>query len=234
MTIQKSLSVIVPLYNKEIFIESTLNNISFLLRNIDYEIIVVENGSTDNSKKVLSSYVNSNNKIPVVSISSPKGLGNALKVGIQASKKDFVMCIPADFTSGKSEIEFFLANSDHDYVIGSRALSSNIARDTNRIFVSSVLHIFNRFILNIPIKDTQFTFIIKTILAKKIILNCKSSGFYITAELIYFALKNNIDIIEIPVILTEDERNRTTIKFFKDSINVISDIIKIFLNHGRL
>ena len=51
MKIHKSLSVIVPLYNKEIFIKSTLDNISLLLKDIDYEIIVVENGSTDNSKK---------------------------------------------------------------------------------------------------------------------------------------------------------------------------------------
>ena len=54
MKIHKSLSVIVPLYNKEIFIKSTLDNISLLLKDIDYEIIVVENGSTDNSKQVLS------------------------------------------------------------------------------------------------------------------------------------------------------------------------------------
>ena len=234
MKIEKSLSVIVPLYNKEIFIKSTLDNISLLLKDIDYEIIVVENGSTDNSKKVLSSYINSNENIPLVSISSKKGLGNALKAGIKASKKDFVMCIPADFTSGKSEIEFFLTNSDQDYVIGSRALTSNIARSKNRIFVSYVLYILNRFILNIPIKDTQFTFIIRTNLANQIILSCQSTGFYITAEMIYFALKKNIQILEIPVLLTEDKRNKTTIKFFSDGLNVFSDILRIFINHGQL
>ena len=234
MKIHKSLSVIVPLYNKEIFIKSTLDNISLLLKDIDYEIIVVENGSTDNSKQVLRSYINSNENLPLVPISSKKGLGNALKAGIKASKKDFIMCIPADFTSGKSEIKFFLTNGDHDYVIGSRTLSSNISRDKNRILVSSVLHIFNKFILNIPIKDTQFTFIIRTNLANQLILNCKSTGFYITAEMIYFALKKNVQILEIPVFLTEDKRNKTTIKFFSDSLNVISDIFRVFINHGRL
>jgi hypothetical protein len=113
-------------------------------------------------------------------------------------------------------------------------LSSNISRDKNRILVSSVLHIFNKFILNIPIKDTQFTFIVRTSLANQIILNCKSTGFYITAEMIYFALKKNTQILEIPVLLTEDKRNKTTIKFFSDSLNVISDIVRIFINHGRL
>lgn len=144
------------------------------------------------------------------------------------------MCIPADFTSGKSEIKFFLTNGDHDYVIGSRTMSSKTSRDKNRILVSSVLHIFNKFILNIPIKDTQFTFIVRTNLANQLILNCKSTGFYITAEMIYFALKKNTQILEIPVLLTEDKRNKTTIKFFSDSLNVISDIVRIFINHGRL
>ena len=45
------------LYNKEVFIESTLDNISQLLNSVDYEIIVVENGSTDNSKIVLENYI---------------------------------------------------------------------------------------------------------------------------------------------------------------------------------
>ena len=234
MKIQNTLSVIVPLYNKEKFIESTLDNITFLLKDIDFEIIVVENGSTDNSKKVLNSYLKSNTNMPVVSISSSKGLGNALRAGIKASKKEFVMCIPADFTSGKSEIEFFLTKGGHDYVIGSRALSSVISRKKNRLFVSYVLNVFNKVFLNIPIKDTQFTFIIKNDLAKQLILKCKSSGFYITAEMIYFALKYKVQIKEIPVILTEDAKNKTTINFFRDSLNVISDIIRIFISHGRL
>ena len=70
MTTQKSLSVIVPLYNKEVFIESTLDNISQLLNSVDYEIIVIENGSTDNSKIVLENYIISRNNIRVKSITS--------------------------------------------------------------------------------------------------------------------------------------------------------------------
>ena len=234
MTIQKSLSVIVPLYNKEVFIESTLDNISQLLNSVDYEIIVIENGSTDNSKIVLENYIISRNNIRVKSITSKKGLGHALSAGIKASKKDFIMCIPADFTTGVSEIEYFLANSNYQYVIGSRTISEGISREKNRLFVSSILRLLNRIFLNIRIKDTQFTFIIENSLANELILNCKSGGFYISAELIYFALKKGIKIIEIPVVLMDDERNKTTIKFFRDSLSVVFDIIRIFRTSGRL
>jgi hypothetical protein len=88
--------------------------------------------------------------------------------------------------------------------------------------------------LNIRIKDTQFTFIIENSLANELILSCKSGGFYISAELIYFALKKGVKIIEIPVVLMDDERNKTTIKFFRDSLSVVFDIIRIFRTNGRL
>ncbi len=229
----KSLSVVIPLYNKELFIEYTLDKTSSLLKNIDYEILVVENESTDNSKNILLNYIEKNN-LPIKTVSTKKGLGNALVAGIKGAEKDYIMTIPADFTSGVSEIEFFLKSNNFKYVIGSRAISSNASRPKNRIFISTVLTFLNRLFLNIKIKDTQFTFIIENNLAKELVLDCKSSGFYISAELIYFALKKGIPIKEIPVKLTEDERNSTTIKFFSDSFSIIRDILRIFLTHGRL
>ena len=49
----KSISVLVPLYNKEQLIQNTIKQVSTLLENCDYEILVIENGSTDNSKAKL-------------------------------------------------------------------------------------------------------------------------------------------------------------------------------------
>ena len=77
--------------------------------------------------------------------------------------------------------------------------------------------------MNISFKDTQFTFIIENSLANELILNCKSYSTYHRINL--FCLKEGIKIIEIPVVLMDDERNKTTIKFFRDSLSVVFDII---------
>ena len=75
----KSISVLVPLYNKEQLIQDTIKQVSTLLENCDYEILVIENGSTDNSKAKLLEIISENKNINIEMLESNKGLGNALK-----------------------------------------------------------------------------------------------------------------------------------------------------------
>ena len=62
---KKSVSVVVPLYNKENTIIETLDSLTtyFEKKSITYEIIIVENQSTDNSKLIVENYINKLNKI---------------------------------------------------------------------------------------------------------------------------------------------------------------------------
>ncbi len=230
----KSISVLVPLYNKEQLIQNTIKQVSTLLENCDYEILVIENGSTDNSKAKLLEVISENKNINIEMLESNKGLGNALKKGIRNARKDFVIAVPADFTTGTAEINYFLENEKFSYVIGSRSISNINSPGILRKLLSFTLRVLNKLLLNIKVKDTQFSFIIETKIAKDLEKSCQSSGFYITAELIYFALKNKIEIIEIPVQIKENKKNQTTINFLSDSFDVFFDIIKIYLKNGRL
>lgn len=230
----KSISVLIPLYNKEQLIQDTIKQVSTLLENCDYEILVIENGSTDNSKAKLLEIISENKNINIEMLESNKGLGNALKKGIRNARKDFVIAVPADFTTGTAEINYFLENEKFSYVIGSRSISNIKSPGILRKLLSFTLRVLNKLLLNIKVKDTQFSFIIETKIAKDLEKSCQSSGFYITAELIYFALKNKIEIIEIPVQIKENKKNQTTINFLSDSFDVFFDIIKIFFKNGRL
>ena len=93
---KKSVSVVVPLYNKENTIIETLDSLTtyFEKKSITYEIIIVENQSTDNSKLIVENYINKLNKNLFIYFSK-KGLGHALKEGIRCSNFDiiwFVSC----------------------------------------------------------------------------------------------------------------------------------------------
>ena len=103
----KTLSIIIPLYNKEKGISNTLNLIEKKCSeiNISYEILIVENESTDNSFNIAENYIKNNKKVSL--FQSKKGLGNALKEGVSIAKNDYVAFIPADFTFGQSELEYF-------------------------------------------------------------------------------------------------------------------------------
>ena len=230
----KSLTVLIPLYNKEKLIKLALSQTIKLVRDLDYEIIVIENESTDNSYQEIENYImNSNDNIKL--ISTKKGLGYALKSGIELSSKEYLTCVPADFSTGTSEINFFKNETGFDYVISNRTHPlSNISQSINRRIISIVFNFLKKNLLNLNYQDTQFSFIIKTDLAKEISKKCKSSGFFITTELVYLAEKNGVKINEIPIEIHEQEGNVTTVKILKDSVKIFFEMLRLYKNEGRL
>ena len=141
----KSLTVLIPLYNKENLIQLTIEETFKLVNDIDYEIIVIENESTDNSKYIVEKIIK-NSETNIKLITTKKGLGNAIKAGIKNATKDFLMVIPADFSSGTSEVEFFKNKLQNDYVITSRLHNSSYAPiDLNRKLISKSYNILNAY-----------------------------------------------------------------------------------------
>lgn len=233
----KSLTIIVPLYNKENVITKTLDLIikKCNKESINYEILIIENESTDNSFLKTKQYIENKNNIYL--FNSNKGLGNALRRGIELSKNDFVVFIPADYTFGESELEYFSKNNQNlnEYIIGSRAHKNSFSKSNfDRKFITFGFNFLKKIILNLNIKDTMGTFIIESSLAKSLMSNSFSEQFFITTELVFRALKNNIHICEIPIINKVDEDNRTTVRHFYDSYYAFVDLIKLRKFEGKL
>lgn len=230
----KSLTVLIPLYNKEKLIKIAVSQTVKLVKDLDYEIIVIENESTDNSKQEIEKYIkNCNDNVKL--ISTKKGLGNALKAGIESSSKKYLTCIPADFSTGTSEISFFKNASDFEYVISSRTHPlSNSNQKIQRTIISKVYNFLKKILLNLNYQDTQFSFIIKTDIAKVLSLECRSSRFFITTELVYYAVKNRIKVKEIPIEIHEQVGNVTTVKVLRDSLKILFEMLMLFKREGRL
>ena len=87
------ISIIVPIYNGEDFIAKCLEAIKAQTYT-DYEVVIVENGSTDNTLKILDTYKN-DPKIKIIS-SKIKGLGNACNVGLEHARYDYITFIDVD------------------------------------------------------------------------------------------------------------------------------------------
>ena len=92
-----NISIIIPSYNEaeninEMYtrLKSTLNNLNI----IDYEIIYIENGSSDDSMKILRELNKKDKSLKVISFSRNFGLQNAIHAGLSFSTKDFV-CVMA-------------------------------------------------------------------------------------------------------------------------------------------
>ena len=233
----KTLSIIIPLYNKEKGISNTLNLIETKCSEIkiSYEILIIENESTDNSFDIANNYVKNKNNISL--FRSNKGLGNALKEGVAIAKNDYVAFIPADFTFGKSELEYFSRENSQlsEYIIGSRALEGSFSESSfDRKIITVGFNLLKKIILNLNIKDSMGTFIIETNLAKRLCAESFADQFFITTELIFRAMKEGIQIKEIPIINRVDDTNQTTVRYFYDSFDAFIDLLKLRKLEGRL
>lgn len=86
-------SIVIPLYNKEKYIENALKSI--LDQTVtDYEIIIVDDGSTDKSREIVDKHIS--NKIRIIDHYENKGLSAARNTGIRNAKSDYVTFLDAD------------------------------------------------------------------------------------------------------------------------------------------
>ena len=88
------LSIIIPAYNTEKYIKQCIDSV-INIRNIENEIIVVNDGSTDRTKDILKEYTENNDRIKVITQEN-QGASAARNTGIKASKGDYIYFLDSD------------------------------------------------------------------------------------------------------------------------------------------
>jgi dolichyl-phosphate beta-glucosyltransferase len=222
-----SISIVIPVHNSAETLDDSINTIlEFVMeKKINYEILLVENGSVDNSPAIIERLSSKNKNIR--KLTTPQGLGNALSCGIAASCKDFVLLTADDLPFGISDFDQFIANIfESDVLIGSKHLSpSKRTRSPIRRMLTYGFRILRKLILSTKIQDSQGTFFISSTLAKRISSNVQEKGFLFTTEFAFLAEKEGLAIKEVPIIFSlSSKRRRSTVK----TSSVASMFIGIF------
>src|SRR6478735_3839515 len=93
-----SVSVVVPVYNEIELVEASIRAIDQFLagQKLDYEIIVIESGSTDGSDAACDGLAGSLPRVQVIHETQRNGLGSALRQGYAAATKDLVWLVTVD------------------------------------------------------------------------------------------------------------------------------------------
>jgi dolichyl-phosphate beta-glucosyltransferase len=224
------LSIIVPIYNEINIIQKNLTKIYECFKDkYDFEIIVVNDGSTDDSKKILEKL-----KIPnlhLINNIKNFGKGYSLVKGISKSIGEIVLITDADLSTPVNE--FFKLQErlkdNVDIIIGSRAMhDSNVKIKQNliRILMGEIFNFFVRYILNLKYKDTQCGFkIFKGKVIRKIVKFSRILGFCIDVEILFLAKKFNLKVLEIGVVWSDD--STSTVNLFYDPIKMFFDLFEI-------
>jgi len=211
----KSLSIILPVYNEQLRLKSAFSSILNFLkrRNFKTEIIFVDDGSTDNSFKMINSFIEKHQKkklkkkikIKIIKSKNNLGKGSALKLGVKNAKFDWILTADVDMSVSLSQINIWLQkkliNKKNFVYIASRTHEKSIVKwDFFRNILGLIMRLFTFGILNIKIKDTQCGFkLYKKKVAKPIFLKLKDHGFSHDVELILLLKNRKIKITELPV-----------------------------------
>lgn len=227
---KEPLSIVIPLYNKESNIKSTLNQVIEYIDSPSLQIIVVENGSTDSSRQIAEEHIkNLSDKNNISLHSSQKGLGNALIEGFKHCKNEWIYFIPADFSFGNSELQFIKEKDlykDHHLFIGSKTHpNSKIVRSKSRKLYSLIFNSLLKIMFSIPYNDTQGTVLFKSEILDDIGI-LRNQEFLITTEIIVKAYKSKKSILEVPIVdLGVD--TVSTVRPIVDGLIMIVSIIKL-------
>ena len=93
---KKSVSIIITAYNEEKNISYFLNKLIKNLKNIDYEILIVNDCSNDNTYKLIKNFSKKNKNTKIINNTKNLGFGESFKKGVKLSKKKFIILLPGD------------------------------------------------------------------------------------------------------------------------------------------
>lgn len=154
------ISIVMPNYNKEDFIAEAVNSI-FRQTNPNWELIIVDDCSTDNSIKIISSLISKNDKVKLIINSENRGANFCRNIGIENSSFDWVMFFDSDDVLNKvcveNRIGFINDNNDKQdfFVFTMKSFEYNIS-DNNKLWIPNKKNALNRFLShNLPWQTMQ-------------------------------------------------------------------------------
>jgi dolichyl-phosphate beta-glucosyltransferase len=240
------LSLIIPAYKEANRISASLEKIFayFQLQSYEVEVIVVDDGSPDNSAVVIqeafakkfSPKVNTR----LIELGINTGKGGAVRAGILEATGEIRIFTDADLSTPIHEVEKVISaieREGYDIVVGSRALEGRKLVKVHQPWYREMMgRFFNQlvqvFVMR-GIKDTQCGFKgFRAEAAEKIFLQQKVMGFSFDVEILYLAKRSGYKIKEVAVEWYNDER--TTVGALSDSAKMFFELLRIRRLHKEI
>ena len=230
------LTIIFPVLNERLRLESGITRTVEYLQSIqfeDYEIIIVDNGSEDETPEIAAGLCEKYAAVNYERI-SVRGVGAAFRKGVELSKGEIVGYMDIDLSTNIKHlgeaIEIFKTQPDIAYINGSRFAneSDTKGRKWYRKITSQGLLILLKLFLRMKSTDAicGFTFVRRET-ALSLVEGCsQDNGWFYMIEFLLRAEKRGVNVLDYPVEWQEDYN--TTVKIFKTVCNYLVQIARLF------
>ncbi|MGA7156086.1 MAG: dolichyl-phosphate beta-glucosyltransferase [Acidobacteriaceae bacterium] len=233
------LSIVIPAYNESARIENALSSVLGCVESHawDAEILVIDDGSTDNTSAVIQRWMASNPRLHLIQNPGNRGKGYSVRNGLLQASGDIVMFTDADLSAPIEEAERLIdaIHNGADVAIGSRWLDKQkqtIHQPIYRRFFGRCFNAVTRRFIGLPFKDTQCGFkAFKRDAAQTIFRLQTIERWGFDPEILFIARKLKYNIIEVPVTWGHDERSR--ISYLKDGMKMLEEMGQIRTNSLR-
>lgn len=218
------LSIIIPAYNEERRIVKTLRSIDSYCKksNFDYEILVVNDGSTDNTVKVVDDLKIDN--LRIINNNQNVGKGYVVRQGLLAGKGKYRLFTDADNSTPIEELDKFLPYlEENDVLIASRNLKGAItpvAQPFYRKILGGMYRFLTKSIVGLRmVKDSQCGFkVLNEKVVNNVLSKCVINGLSFDVEILIIAQKFGYKIKEIPVTWIDDKDSKVTFSRMKKAV----------------
>lgn len=224
---KEKISFIVPTLNEEKNIKDTIDTIE---RNIprerlDWEIIVVDGGSSDRTVEIINALSEKNDKIRLIGDEEIKGLGHAYKKGVVAANGDYIMMVPGDNEISGEAISLILDNAGQKDMIVPYFTNQEIRPISRQIISRNFTRLLN------AISGLDLKYYNGTVLYRKEVIrgyNFITYGFAYQAEILINRIRAGFTYKEIATKIQERSSGKTKIFSIRNIGSVFASLVRLF------
>ncbi len=228
-----SLSIVIPAYNEAVRLGNTLLAVVDYLRESwpDAEVIVVVDGSADDTAGIARSIFSDSGSLrtSVISYKSNLGKGRAVRLGLLAARGDVALFSDADLSTPITEAPKLvepIVSGQYDVTFGSRALNRKLIgvhQPWRREQGGRVFNLAVRLATGLPFWDTQCGFkAFRMGVCRPLVEAATVDRFGFDVELLYLAFRAGLRLKEVPVRWDHNEGSK--ISLMSDSFRMLSEV----------
>lgn len=217
-------SLILPMYNEEDNVIITLNEVKKVLQTFEsYQIVAVDDGSSDRTLELLEEYAQENPELLVLTHPVNMGMGRALRTGFEKAEGDVIVTLDADLSYEPQYITQLiqeLQEKQLDIVIGSQYMAGGETEDIPfiRLFVSKMANKIVGYALD---KNISTVTGILRAYRREVLdsIEIEATGTEINPEILSKAIAIGFEVKEIPVKLKGRKLGESKIQFRSTTIS---------------